>query len=78
MEQKDASFEPGTHHADAAEWMATAIKAVASGWSAAYLKQSPIQGTVTVAIDAMVRDAGELAVKLQAEARRRMSPGKER
>lgn len=69
---KLAMFQPDTSPEEMARLMGTALTTIAGGWPALYFKQGSLQGSVPVIdLDAMVRDAGALAVELQKEIDRR-------
>jgi hypothetical protein len=65
-------FRPDTTPEEAARLIGSAFSATAAGWPAVYFKQASLTGAPAVIdLDAMVRDAGALAVQIQAEADRR-------
>lgn len=67
-----AMFAVDTSTEEMAHLMGTALTTIAGGWPALYFKQGSLQGSVPVIdLDAMVRDAGALAVELQKEIDRR-------
>lgn len=67
-----AMFAVDTSTEEMARLMGTALTTIAGGWPALYFKQGPLQGSVPVIdLDAMIRDAGALAVELQKEIDRR-------
>lgn len=67
-----AMFAVDTSTEEMARLIGTALTTIAGGWPALYFKQGSLQGSVPVIdLDAMVRDAGALAVELQKEIDRR-------
>ena len=72
--QQFKQFPPGTDRRIAAKLVAQAFQAISAGWPAVYFKTGAFAGSVpTIDLDAMIRDAGALAVEIQHEANRRQT-----
>ena len=70
-----AQFAPDTSAEEAGRLMAAAFQAIAQGWPVIYFKTAALEGAApTINLDAMVTDAGALAVQMQREIDRRQSP----
>lgn len=71
-------FRAGTDIEEAVFLMTSAFQAISQGWPAVYFKPGSLAGSVPVIdLDAMIRDAGSLAVEMQQEITRRTANEKE-